>query len=83
LIETALEPGSGYPDYWQRDLRRYRETLLVNLARPEFFVPVELKSARSVRHGYRRTREFLRMSSECLKVWPTLWKEVRRNTRVA
>lgn len=82
LIEKALQPGSGYPDYWQRDLRRYRQILLANLAKPEFFVPVEFSSARSVPHGYRRIREFVRMSSECLRVWPTLWKEARTRTKV-
>ena len=83
LIERALQPGSAYPDYWQRDLRRYRQILLANLERPEFFVPVELRRARSVRQGYGVIREFFRMSSECLTVWPTLWNEARRNTRVA
>jgi hypothetical protein len=82
LIERALEPESGYPDYWRRDLRRYRQILLANLAKPEFFVPVEFKGSRSVRQGYGRIREFLRMSSECLAAWPALWNEARRNTQV-
>ena len=83
LIEKALQSGTGYPDYWQRDLRRYRQILLANLAKPEFFVPVEFKGARSFRQGYGRMRDFLRMSSECLTVWPALWNKARRHTRVA
>ncbi len=82
LIKTALRPGSGYPEHWRRDLTRYRDTLLTNLRRPEFFLPVELSGDRSVRHRYRAIRQFLRMSSASLAAWPALWSEARRKTRV-
>ena len=82
LIDTALRPGSDYPEHWQRDLTRYRDTLLTNLRRTEFFLPVEL-SGRSVRNGYAKIRKFIRMSSACLTVWPTLWAEARERARVA
>ena len=80
-IAAALHPGSGYPDHWQRDLKRYRDTLVINLRRPEFFVPVELTARRSVTVGVRRTRHFVRMSSELLQAWPALWAEARWRAR--
>ena len=83
LINTALRPGSGYPEHWQRDLTRYRDTLLTNLRKPEFFLPVELSGDRSARQRYRATRHFLRMSSVSLAAWPALWAEARARTRVA
>ena len=82
FIDAALRPDSDYPDYWQRDLRRYRNTLLKNLRKPSFFVPVELTRSRSVRDSWSAIRQFIRMSSECLAVWPTLWAEARARTRV-
>jgi hypothetical protein len=82
FIDAALRAESGYPDYWQRDLRRYRNTLLKHLGKPAFFVPVELTRSRPVRDGWSAIRQFIRMSSECLAVWPTLWAEARRTTRV-
>jgi hypothetical protein len=83
LIDAALRPGSGYPDYWQRDLTQYRDSLMVNLRRPEFFLPVELSGARSLRARCRTTRRFIRMSSACLAAWPVLWAEARHKVRVA
>jgi len=82
FIDAALRAESGYPDYWQRDLRRYRNTLLKNLRKPSFFVPVELTRSRPVRGGWSAIRQFIRMSSDCLAAWPTLWAEARRTTRV-
>ncbi len=82
LIEAALGPKSDYPDHWQRDLKRYRDILLQSLRKPRFFVPVELSDSRSLGRGYGKTREFMRMSSESLAVWPTLWAEARRRTGV-
>jgi hypothetical protein len=80
LIEAALSLESDYPDHWQRDLKRYRDILLQSLHKPRFFVPVELSDSRSLGRGYGKTREFIRMSSESLVVWPTLWAEARRRT---
>jgi len=82
-IDAALRPGSGYPEHWRRDLKRYRDTLVTNLHRPEFFVPIELSDDRSIRRGYARTREYLRMSSACLAAWPALWAEARSTVRIA
>lgn len=82
LIEAALGPESDYPDHWQRDLTRYRDILLQSLHKPHFFVPVELSNGRSLGRGYGKTREFIRMSSESLAVWPTLWAEARGRMRV-
>jgi glycosyltransferase involved in cell wall biosynthesis len=83
LIAGALRLESDYPEHWQRDLKRYRDTLLANLRRPEFFLPVELNSDQSIGRRYRAVRQFLRMSSASLVAWPTLWEEARRRTRVA
>ena len=80
-IAAALHPDSGYPDHWQRDLKRYRDTLVINLRRPDFFVPVELTARRSVSVGVGRTRQFVRMSSELLQAWPALWAEARWRMR--
>jgi hypothetical protein len=63
-------------------LTRYRDTLVANLRRPEFFLPVELNSHRSVGYRYRAIRQFLRMSSASLAAWPTLWEETRRRARL-
>jgi len=82
LIAGALRLESDYPAHWQRDLTRYRDTLLANLRRPEFFLPVELNRDQSVGRRYRAIRRFLRMSSASLAAWPTLWEETRRRARV-
>jgi hypothetical protein len=81
-IAEAFRPESNYPDYWQRDLRRYRDTLWKSLRKPEFFVPVELTDGRSPTLGLRKVRQFIRLSSELLQVWPTLWADARRQVNV-
>jgi len=82
LIAGALRLESDYPAHWQRDLTRYRDTLMANLRRPEFFLPVELNRDQSVGRRYRAIRRFLRMSSASLAAWPTLWEETRRRAPV-
>lgn len=82
LIAGALRPDSDYPEHWQRDLRRYRDTLMANLRRPEFFLPVELNNDRSIARRYHALRQFLRMSSASLAAWPTLWEETRGRARM-
>jgi hypothetical protein len=76
-IESLVSNRSTYPDYWKADLCAYRQVLLSNLRRPEFFLPIESHSSVSIHDGFGNAQQFVHAFGRLLHVWPTLWSNFK------
>jgi hypothetical protein len=76
-LDTLAASMSHVPSFWTAGLKNYRRRFLERAARPDFFVPIEMKGGRSVGEGFRRTQAFLEQYGQLLRAWPEIWSIAR------
>jgi hypothetical protein len=76
-LDTLAASIPRLPPYWTAGLKKYRRRFLESAARADFFVPIEVRSGRSVGEGFRRTQEFVENYGQLLRAWPEIWSIAR------
>lgn len=80
-IASALADRNTHAVHWQRSLGLYQETLLKNIRRASFPLPVEFSRGRTVAGGYAALRQFVRLAGRLYMDWPELWAHARSQLR--
>jgi hypothetical protein len=76
-VMKSILDDTTYPDYWHRDIRSYRQTLLKNIHKPSFFLPLEFRHRGGITEGYKTFRQFVQLTGELYREWPTLWAKAK------
>lgn len=69
-LEDALQDYDAPPAYWVTDLEEYLTRMREALAKPDFIVPQDVRSGRSIDDARRLSQRLVLRFGEVLRVWP-------------